>query len=246
MKKEHLVVNTLVFNDWIKDGTYQLELLEKINELGIKKVEIRREYLRDENELSELKTKAEELGIELYYSVPDILFEGKLLKKETLVQYFKEYASMGAKQLKIVAGYVDELAEEDSKILKTLLDEYSIHHLTLENDQSSYSTPEKLKQLIQQLKQKNIQAGLTFDTGNFLIIGQDPVKCAKELKDSVTFIHMKNVDAETHEMRLLDEGSIPMFDVLSNFSDDVDRAIEYPCGNNPFSVLEKEIEKLLK
>lgn len=246
MDKKHIVVNTLIFDDVIKSGMNQIELLDKIHELGISKVEIRREYLRDRNELSELRTKAEELGMELYYSVPDILFEGELLEKETLVQYFKEYTALGAKQLKIVAGYVDELTEEDGETLKALLEEHGIHHLTLENDQSSYSSPQKLKQLVEKLKQKDIETGITFDTGNFLIIGEDPVKSAEVLKDVVTFVHMKNVDRDTHAMTLLDEGSVPMFDVLSVFSDNVDRAIEYPCGNEPFRTLEKEIEKLLK
>lgn len=151
MDKKHIVVNTLVFDDVINNGTDQIDLLDKIHELGILKVEIRREYLRDMNELSELRTKAEELRMELYYSVPDILFEGELLEKKTLVQYFEEYTELGAKQLKIVAGYVDELTEEDSETLKSLLDEHGIHHLTLENDQSSYSSPEKLTQLVQKL-----------------------------------------------------------------------------------------------
>lgn len=57
---------------------------------------------------------------------------------------------------------------------------------------------------------------------------------------------MKNVDRDTHAMTLLDEGSVPMFDVLSVFSDNVDRAIEYPCGKEPFMVLKKEIEKVLR
>lgn len=246
MDKKHLVVNTLVFDDLINKGIYQIDLLDKIHGLGISKVEIRREYLRDTNELSELKKKAERLGIQLYYSVPDILFEGELLEKDTLLKYFNEYTALGAKQLKIVAGYLDELTKKDGETLKSLLDEYGIHHLTLENDQSSYSSPEKLKLLITKLEDKGIQAGITFDTGNFLITGQNPVKSAKALKDVVTFIHMKNIDASTHEMTLLEEGAVPMFEVLDVFSDDVDRAIEYPCGNEPFKVLEKEIEKLLK
>lgn len=71
------------------------------------------------------------------------------------------------------------------------------------------------------------------------------MQSAKVLKDEVTFIHLKNVKGDTHEMTLIDEGDIPMFDVLSVFSDEVNRAIEYPCGNDPFKTVEKEIEKLV-
>lgn len=119
-------------------------MLDDIHQLGIKKVEVRREYLRDSSELLELREKAQRLGIELFYSVPDILFEGELLAKETLTQYFDEYNQLGAKQIKLVAGYADKISESDLDTLKILLREYDIHHLTLENDQSDYSTPEKL------------------------------------------------------------------------------------------------------
>lgn len=246
MKQENLVINTLVFDELINKGTYQIDLLDRIHELGIKKVEIRREYLRDEDELTELKEKAKGLGMELFYSVPDILFQGKLLDQDTLVRYFEEYNMLGAKQLKIVAGYAEAPSEEEMEMLEELMEEYYIHHLTLENDQSDYSTPEKLKRLLQQLLDIGIPAGLTFDTGNFLIIGEDPVKAAETLKEDVSFVHMKNVKSDTHELTLLDEGDVPMFDVIDVFPENIHYAIEYPCGSNPFETVEKEIQKLTK
>lgn len=246
MKQENLVINTLVFDELINKGTYQIDLLDRIHELGIKKVEIRREYLRDEDELTELKEKAKGLGMELFYSVPDILFQGKLLDQDTLVRYFEEYNMLGAKQLKIVAGYAEAPSEEEMEMLEELMEEYYIHHLTLENDQSDYSTPEKLQRLLQQLLDIGIPAALTFDTGNFLIIGEDSVKAAETLKEDVSFVHMKNVNADTHELTLLDEGDVPMFDVIEVFPEDIHYAIEYPCGSNPFDTVEKEIQKLTK
>ncbi|WP_028273230.1 sugar phosphate isomerase/epimerase family protein [Atopococcus tabaci] len=246
MKQENLVINTLVFDELIKNGTHQIDLLDRIPQLGIKKVEIRREYLRDEDELTELKEKAQALEMELFYSVPDILFQEKLLEQDTLVQYFEEYNMLGAKQLKIVAGYAEAPSEEEMEMLEELMEEYYIHHLTLENDQSDYSTPEKLQRLLQQLLDIGIPAALTFDTGNFLIIGEDPVKAAETLKEDVSFVHMKNVNADTHELTLVDEGDVPMFDVMEVFPEDIHYAIEYPCGSNPFETVEKEIQKLTK
>lgn len=244
MKQENLVINTLVFDELINKGTHQIDLLDRIHELGIKKVEIRREYLRDEDELSELKEKAKELGMELFYSVPDILFQEKLLEQDTLIQYFEEYNMLGAKQLKIVAGHAEAPSEEEMEMLEDLMEEYYIHHLTLENDQSDYSTPEKLQRLLQQLLDIGIPAGLTFDTGNFLIIGEDPVKAAETLKEDVSFVHMKNVKADTHELTLVDEGDVPMFDVIEVFPEDIHYAIEYPCGSNPFDTVKEEIKKI--
>lgn len=63
----------------MKQGQFQIEWLEKNKDLGIQTVEIRREYLRDRKELAELKGKATELDMTLYYAVPDVLFPGVLM-----------------------------------------------------------------------------------------------------------------------------------------------------------------------
>lgn len=246
MEDKNLIMNTYVFEELMKQGQFQIEWLEKIKNLGIQTVEIRREYLRDTEELTELKEKAEELDMTLFFAVPDVLFPGVLMSKETLRQYFEEYSTLGAKQFKIVAGYDEDLNDVDIEILKSLMTEYGILHLTLENDQEDYSTPEKIKGILGKLKDAGINAGMTFDTGNFVATGQSPLESAKALKDDVTFIHMKNIKTDTKEMTLIDEGDINMFDLLAVFSEDVNRAIEYPCGDNPFETVKGEIEKLKK
>lgn len=246
MKNKQLVMNTYVFEELMKEGQFQIEWLEAIKNLGIDTVEIRREYLRDADELAELKAKAEELEMTLFYAVPDILFEGALMKEEKLTNYFEEYRQLGAKQFKIVAGYTDEMTDEDVNLLKSSMNDYSIHHLALENDQADYSTPEKMQVMVHNLKAAGLSVGVTFDTGNFLITGQSPLECAKVLKDDVTFVHMKNVKADTHEMTLIDEGDVPMFEVIDVFGEDVNFAIEYPCGTDPFKTVKGEIEKIKK
>lgn len=245
MENKQLVMNTFVFEELMKEGQYQIEWLEAIKALGIDTVEIRREYLRDMDELTELKTKAAELEMTLFYAVPDTLFEGSLMEESKLVNYFAEYDQLGAKQFKIVAGYTDEITDEEVNRLKSAMVNHSVHHLTLENDQADYSTPEKITAIVHRLKDADLSVGVTFDTGNFLVTGQSPLECAKALKDEVTFVHMKNVKADTHEMTLIDEGDVPMFEVLDVFGDDVNFAIEYPCGTSPFETVKGEIEKVM-
>lgn len=122
--------------------------------------------------------------------------------------------------------------------------EYGVAHLALENDQDDYSTPTKMRVIIEALREAGISAGITFDIGTFIITGQSLLECAQELKDMVTFIHMKIVDAETGAIRLFDQGDVPMLVVLAVFDDEVKRAIEYPCGAEPFETVKGEIEKL--
>lgn len=52
MEDKNLVLNTYVFEELMKQGQFQIEWLEKIKDLGIQTVEIRREYLRDRKELA--------------------------------------------------------------------------------------------------------------------------------------------------------------------------------------------------
>src|SRR4051794_9343775 len=101
MNNKQLVMNTYVFEELMKEGQFQIEWLEAIKDLGIDTVEIRREYLRDADELGELKAKAEKLGMTLFYAVPDVLFEGVLMEERKLAKYFEEYDQLGAKQFKI-------------------------------------------------------------------------------------------------------------------------------------------------
>lgn len=244
MNQKNLVMNTFVFEELLKAGQYQIDWLEGIKDLGIDIVEIRREYLRDTDELAELKAKAEDLGMTLFYAVPDTLIQGSLMEERKLREYFEEYRLLGSKQFKIVAGYTGGLSDQELTLLADLMAEYGVDHLALENDQADYSTPVKMRTIIEPLREAGISAGITFDTGNFIITGQSPLECAQELKDIVTFIHMKNVDAETGAIRLFDQGDVPMLEVLSVFDDEVKRAIEYPCGAEPFETVKGEIEKL--
>lgn len=246
MKQTSLVMNTFVFESLLDAGQSQVDWLAGIKDLGIDVVEVRREYFRDDEEIIEIKDKAEALDMELFYAVPDTLIQGRLMDAEKLSEYFKEYKDLGAKQFKIVAGYTDGLTEEELASLKGLMTEYGVRHLALENDQSDYSTPAKMRAIIEQLREAGISAGITFDTGNFIITGQSPLESAQELKDIVTFIHMKNVVAESGEIRLIDQGDVPIFEVLAVFDQDVPRAIEYPCGEDPFTTVQSEIEKILQ
>src|SRR5699024_12645948 len=108
----------------------------------------------------------------LYYAVPDVLFPGVLMSKETLHQYFEEYSALGANQFKNVAGYDEDINDVDIEILKSLMTEYGILHLTLENDQEDYSTSDKIEGILDKLKDAGINDGMTFDNVNYLTKGQ--------------------------------------------------------------------------
>lgn len=146
--------------------------------------------------------------------------------------------------MKFGAGYAKEVSTEDVAILNIVLNEYEINHFMIENGQESYSTADKLNQICIQLIEKGAAVSLTFDTGNFMYVHGNLVKNAELLKSNVTYIHLKDITADTLGMTLLGEGDISIVEVLKAFPSDINTAIEYPCGHDPLDVLKKEIDKL--
>ena len=82
MNKGKLVINTLVFLDELNSGVSQSKLLDKVSEMGIKSIEVRREFIKDfDTELVKIKDKSQRNDITLFYSVPECLFEDDKLRK---------------------------------------------------------------------------------------------------------------------------------------------------------------------
>ena len=76
MKSDKLVINTLVLLDDLKKGISQSDIMDKINEMGIKNVEIRREFIKDfHEEIIRIREKANKNNMKLFYSVPEWLFK---------------------------------------------------------------------------------------------------------------------------------------------------------------------------
>lgn len=244
MIKETIVVNMLVFDVLVKEGKKQLDFFEGLFQLGIKKIEIRRDYIQDLHEIKELKNAAEQYGFELLYSVPELLYTGQMMKEADLRSYAKEAYELGAKHLKFGAGYFEDVLTEEAQTLEKVMKEYGITHFTIENGQESYATAEKLNQLCTQLIEKGATVSVTFDTGNFMYVHEDPVKNAGILKKHVTYVHVKDVKMTTFQMTLLGEGDISIREILSTFPSDINTAIEYPCGKDPMKRLKEEIAKL--
>ena len=85
MEKEKLVINTLVFLDDLKSGVEQSVIINKVNKLGIKNVEVRREFIKDFNkEILDIKEKAIKYNIDLFYSIPEWIFKEDKLRRDDI------------------------------------------------------------------------------------------------------------------------------------------------------------------
>lgn len=243
MKREELVINTLVFLEALKEGTLQQDLLPLLHNIGIGKVEVRREFIKDfDKELKAIREKAEEYHMELYYSVPGYVYGNGEILYSQITEYFKEAEAMNCHKVKLCIGDYDKVTGKDAGKLKELCEEYDVL-LTVENDQTPENgRSEKIVKFLKEISAFGSEILTTFDIGNWLWQKEDPLANAKLMKQYVAYIHLKDVKGgEYPQAVLLDQGDIDWRNVLKEFPD-VPLALEYPCGADAVEQLKKEIQ----
>lgn len=224
----------------------QWEYFSDLKQIGFPFVEVRREFFHNvKEELAETAGKAREHDLVLYYSVPDVLFvDGEV--NPHLKDYFDEAAKLAALQVKLTLGTFYQWSDAIVDELKEILSAYPAIQLSIENDQStSAGSAKNLARFAVEVHEHDLPIELTFDTGNFVYIQEDPEESARILQEFVGYIHIKNVriNAENDlELALYDKGDIVLKPVLHAFKENVVAAIEYPCGpsERALQVLEEQ------
>lgn len=247
MEKSNIVINTLVFLQDLNNGVKQSKLLKDIQGLGIDKVEVRREFIKDfQTELQEIRDISKELQMEIYYSVPRYLYVGGKLNTYEIEKCFEEAYKMNCRNVKFNIGDYNHITSENVYKINSLCDKYEIK-LTIENDQTKENGQvQKIKEFLQEGKSLGMKVSCTFDIGNWLWQKEDPKENAYILKPYVSFIHIKDVNMmDKPQIALLDEGIIPWENILNILGSNLPVAIEYPCYPNTLAVLKKEIGKLI-
>lgn len=244
MEKEKLVINTLVFLYDLKNGVPQSTIIDKVNKLGIKSVEVRREFIKDFNkEILDIKEKASSYNMNLFYSVPEWLFRGNKLRRKEIEIYFNEANNMNCHNVKMNIGEVNELSVEDVKAIDELCKKYEIK-LTIENDQTyENGRSKKIYNFLKKDRELGGNISFTFDVANWIFQDEDPIKNSELLKDFVKYIHLKNADVN-RKNTLLDEGILNLEKILHNLPKNLSMALEYPCTS--IEEVELEIKKALK
>lgn len=248
MDKSNIVINTLVFLKDLKNGVRQARLLKDISSIGIKKAEIRREFMKDHDiELQEIKKVSDELQMEIYYSVPQYLYINGKLEIEEIEGYFREAQKMSCRNVKLNIGDYHTISSQDVYDINSLCNKYSIM-LTVENDQTKENGKvDKIQRFLQLAKLLGMKVYCTFDIGNWIWQKEDPVENANILKPYVKYIHLKDVYIKDKpQATFLNHGIIPWKSILKIFDQDIPVAIEYPCDPNALQRLNAELNKLLK
>jgi sugar phosphate isomerase/epimerase len=242
-----IVINLLAFADAVGRGSRQVDCFSEVALLGVKKVEVRREWIKDfTKELPAMHDKAEELGLEIYYSIPGVLFKAGKLERDGLQQIFQEARILGATRVKFAVGQFDANDQVELLDLKKIVSEHTIL-VTVEGDQSpANGRLEPILALMDACRTNNIPVYTTFDVGNFIFVGQEPLYNAMKLSSHVRYIHLKDVEMTPQgpQVRRLDRGHINWRAVLSLLPKDVPMGIEFPCGQEPRELLLQTIEQI--
>lgn len=243
MNKKNLVINTLVFLNDLKSGVPQSKILDKLIEIGIQNIEVRREYIKDFNkELIDIKEKANNNNITIFYSVPEVLFKEGKLRKVAIEEYFNEALKMNCHYIKMNIGQVNELSKEDSDTISELCKKYLVK-LTVENDQTEENGRcDKIYNFLSLNKKLGGDISFTFDVGNWIFQDEDPIRNAEILKNFVTYIHLKNVD-DKRKNTLINEGKLDLEKILEILPKNLPMALEYPCTS--IEEVQGEINKVL-
>jgi sugar phosphate isomerase/epimerase len=119
-------------------------------------------------------------------------------------------------------------------------------NINIENDQTQTSgTIQAIRQFMEKVEEEQLPIGYVYDLGNWRFVGENENDAAKQLKEYVCYIHVKDVryQADKPQAAKLDDGEIDWRTILAQLPQDVPVAIEYPTTND----LEiKQAKKLLE
>ena len=91
-----LILNTWIFENDVKKGVSQVDLVKRVAALGADGIEVRREYFKDfDVELAAVAKAARENDLIVNYSVPDVIFEadGTILSCHNTLRKASRWAS---------------------------------------------------------------------------------------------------------------------------------------------------------
>ncbi len=237
------VLNTIAYGDLMKDDNFsQLDMIDSIQKLGFKYVELRSEYFNDTNqELAALKQASEQAELTVFLSVPAPLFDQGHLHSE-LESFFAMAKAVGAVQLKLNLGaFNPETVAGDMKLVNALIDQYQIH-LVLENDNTlATGSSDYFKNFLKDFKHD--QLGMCFDVGNFLFFDENPVAAVKNVLPFVDYVHLKQVEQATRTtLTGLSVGSVDIPAVLTEVSKEIPVAVECQYMASDIEEVEEQIK----
>lgn len=244
MKKEDIIINTIVFKHCFDKGKKQVDILRTVSELGLKKIEIRRELLTDiRTELQDIRHQADKLHLELFYSINEDLFVDGLINSQLNV-FYEESNILKAPFIKMNTGSAKNISATTWNTLKETIKEFK--PIKVENNQDTQNARIlNCLEIMKECKDRAIPIDFVFDTANWSFVDEETEKAITSLETYTDYLHCKNYKKMEKELFLttLFEGEIDIISLIRRFSKVRYLALEYPCTEKE---LIKDIDSLLQ
>lgn len=242
MKKEDLILNTIAFKEQMDAGVPQADLIKLANRLGVKRLEIRREFLRGiSEELPRIREAADQYHFDLFYSVnEDFVLDGAV--NPLLEQLLEEAQILEAPFIKLNTGDVGGVQDATFSSLNELIEKYGVG-IRLENNQTpGHANVANCLKAMQLVETANLPITFVFDTANWVFVGDSVEKAVEQLAEFTTYLHCKNyqlLDGKPVLSGLFD-GELDIITLKNQFPHLEYVALEYPCA---LTDLEKDIRQ---
>jgi sugar phosphate isomerase/epimerase len=233
----HIVVTANAFGTEKVIELGQSYFVPIVSAAGGSGIEIRRELFIDFpfplQDLAKLITRH---SLTAVYSAPDPvwLHDGSL--NESVIQdVIQEGIVLGSSILKMSLGNYDESYSNMQSLYHTLkpfsLNDRGIQ-FTVENDQTAKGgNLENIARFLADCRSSQVPVKMTFDIGNWKWTNTNVFQAATQLKEDVVYIHCKHVvelSGLNHSLPLPEDKNSPWRMLLSLFSSEIPRAIEFP------------------
>lgn len=245
MKSEVIVVTAAYGREQIAALGGQQAVIPTVAAAGADGVEIRRE-LFNQPELENLSALGEtiaEAGLAAFYSIPEALFTETGELNPDLDRHFAEAGQLFAQRLKYALGHYRP--GFDCSVLREKLAGQPFQ-LVVENDQTACGKLSALDNYFQDDGETGIS--MTFDMGNWLWVGDDPIAAAKRLGPYVSYVHVKAAKADEKGWHAvaLDEADDLWRQTLALLPAGVPRGIEFPLEGDDLVAVTRHYVELLR
>ncbi|MGY6027309.1 sugar phosphate isomerase/epimerase family protein [Phytobacter sp. AG2a] len=247
MKRKIIVVTAAYGNEQIRALGGQLAVLPIIAEAGADGVEIRRELLspKELSHLASLSFAIEAHNLLACYSAPEplCLQDGSLNPR--LPALLEEAYTLKALWLKVSLGHYQQKAALEQ--LRDWLEESGMA-LVVENDQTECGQLAPMQRFKAACSVLNLPVTLTFDTGNWLWVGDAPEEAARHLAPAVSYIHVKAAVPHHDRFRAVapDRADERWLSLLNQLPPDAPRGIEFPLEGDDLTAVTRHYVNLLR
>lgn len=247
MQRKIFVVTAAYGHEQIEKRGGQVGLLPIIADAGADGVEIRRELLNDQAlaHLPSLAFAIEMHHLQACYSAPVPLCMEDGALNPRLPALLEEARTLKALWLKVSLGHFHY-----QTALLALRDWLAASpvRLVVENDQTACGKLAPMLCFKNACDSLSLPVSLTFDSGNWLWVGESPEEAADQLADAVGYIHVKAAVPHHASFRAVppDGADQRWLQLLASLPADAPRGIEFPLEGEDLTAVTQHYVNLLR